>query len=61
VKFDIAEDDIPLPVRALEHYAAYLEATERPDDRYVALAEELKRKKPEPEFARPAKAAKRWA
>ena len=27
VKLDIAEDDIPLLVRALEHYAAYLEAT----------------------------------
>lgn len=44
VKLDIAEDDIPLVIRALEHYAAYLEATKRPDDRYVALAEELKRK-----------------
>jgi len=29
VKLDIAEDDIPLLVRVLEHYAAYLEATKR--------------------------------
>ena len=27
VKPDIDEDDLPLLVRALEHYAAYLEAT----------------------------------
>jgi len=26
VKLEIADDDIPLMVRALEHYAAYLEA-----------------------------------
>jgi len=59
VKVDIAEDDIPLLVRALEHYAAYLEATKRPDDRYVALAEELKRKQPQAESAKPEKSAKR--
>jgi hypothetical protein len=61
VKLQIAEDDIPLLVRALEHYAAYLEATKRPDDRYLALAEELKRKKPRAEVARPEKSAKRRA
>jgi hypothetical protein len=61
VKFDIAEDDIPLLVRTLEHYAAYLEATKRPDDRYLALAEELKRKQPEAEVARAAKHTKRRA
>ena len=35
MKLDLAEDDIPLLVRALEHYGAYLEATKRPDDRYL--------------------------
>lgn len=29
VKLDIADDDIPLLIRALEHYAAYLEASKR--------------------------------
>ena len=29
VKLEIGEDDIPLLVRTLEHYAAYLEATKR--------------------------------
>jgi hypothetical protein len=58
VKLEIAEDDIPLLVRALKHYAAYLEATKRPDERYVALAEELKRKQPQAESAKPEKSAK---
>jgi len=61
VKLDIAEDDIPFLVRALEHYAAYLEATKRADERYLALAEELKRKQPQAEVARPEKSAKRQA
>jgi hypothetical protein len=61
VKLDIANDDVPILVRALEHYAAYLEATKRSDDRYLALAEELKRKQPQDESARPEKSAKRRA
>ena len=61
MKLDIPDDEIPLLVRALEHYAAYLEATKRPDDRYLALAEQLKRKQPEAEVARTEKAAKRQA
>lgn len=61
MKLDIAEDDIPLLIRALEHYAAYLEATKRPDQRYLALAEELKRKQPETQDARAEKSAKRRA
>ena len=39
------EDDLPLLPRALEHYAADLEAPKRPDARYLALAEELKRER----------------
>jgi hypothetical protein len=46
---------------ALEHYTAYLEATKRADTRYHALAEELKRKQPKAEVARPEKSAKRRA
>jgi hypothetical protein len=45
----------------MEHYAAYLEATKRADERYLALAEELKRKQPQAEVARPEKSAKRRA
>ena len=61
VKLEITDDDIPLLVRALEHYAAYLEATKRPDERYVSLAEELKRKQPQAEVVKPEKHAKRRA
>jgi len=61
VKLDIAEDDIPLLLRALEHYAAYLEATKRPDERYLALSDLLKRKQPGAEVAKPEKSAKRRA
>lgn len=61
MKLDIAEDDIPLLVRALERYAAHFEATKRPDVRYLALAEQLKRKQPEAEASRPEKFAKRRA
>jgi len=61
VKLDIPDDDLPLLVRALEHYAAYLEATNRTDERILALAEELKRKRPAAEVAKPEKHAKRRA
>jgi len=61
MKVDIPDDDTPLLVRALEHYTAYLEATKRADTRYHALAEELKRKQPKAEVARPEKSAKRRA
>jgi hypothetical protein len=45
----LSEDDIPLVIRALEHYHAYLVATQRQDVRYTELAERLKRKGPERE------------
>jgi len=61
VKIDISEDDIPLLIRALEHFAAYLEASKRPDARYLELAEELKRKQPAAETAKPVKSARRRA
>jgi len=43
----LSDDDIPLVTRALEHYNAYLLATQRQDPRYLELAERLKRKPPE--------------
>jgi len=46
-----SEDDIPLVIRALEHFDAYLVATQRQDARYTKLAERLKRKGPEREEA----------
>jgi hypothetical protein len=45
----LTEDDIPLVIRALEHYQAYLVATQRDDARNTDLAERLKRKGPERE------------
>lgn len=45
----LSEDDIPLVIRALEHYDAYLVATQRRDVRYTELAHRLKRKGPERE------------
>jgi len=50
-KIDLSEDDAPLIIRALEHYHAYLAATQRQDDRYMQLAERLKRKEPASEQA----------
>ena len=43
----LSDEDIPLVTRALEHYHAYLIATQRQDPRYLELAERLKRKPPE--------------
>jgi hypothetical protein len=43
----LSDDDILLVTRALEHYNAYLLATQRHDPRYLELAERLKRKPPE--------------
>jgi hypothetical protein len=51
---ELSEDEVQLVVRALEHSAAYLIATQREDRRYQALAERLQRKGPgkvEPERA----------
>jgi hypothetical protein len=42
----ISEDQTSLIIRAVEHYAAYLRATNRDDHQYRDLAESLKRKSP---------------
>ena len=40
----IPEEQFPMVVKALEHYAYYLKATNRDDRAFRALAESLKRK-----------------
>ena len=56
---EISEDQLPLVIRAVEHYADYLKATGRDDRLYRDLAERLKRKQPEPQAV--VKKAKRRA
>jgi hypothetical protein len=61
MKIEIDDDVPPLIVRALEHYASYLKATNRDDSRYQAIAEMFKRKpaqseeQPEPRRRKSAK------
>jgi hypothetical protein len=43
----LSDDDVLLITKALEHYNAYLLATQRQDPRFLELAERLKRKPPE--------------
>jgi len=40
----IADDLAPLVVRALEHYAAFMRATNRDERPYLDIAESLKKK-----------------
>ena len=49
MKLDLTDDDSLLLIRALEHYAAYLVATQRDGKPHLDLAERLKRKQPESE------------
>jgi hypothetical protein len=53
----ISEEQTPHIIRAVEHYAAYLRATQRDDRLYLILAESLKRKPPVPQ--REARVSKR--
>jgi hypothetical protein len=46
---NIPDERLPLIIRALEHYAAYLNATQRDDRLFRELAEGMKRKPPEQE------------
>jgi len=48
---DIPDEDIPLVIRALEHYHAYTVAKNAEDKRYRDLADRLKRKPTEREPA----------
>ena len=45
----ISEEQASNIIRAVEHYAAYLKATNRDDRQYRELAESLKRKPPVPQ------------
>ena len=49
MKLDLTDDDSLLLIRALEHYAAYLVATQRDGKPHLDLAERLKKKQPESE------------
>ena len=42
----LTEDEIPLVIRALEHYYAFTVAKQSTDERYRILAERLQPKKP---------------
>lgn len=61
MKLEMAEDDIPRLIRALEHYAAYLAGHQARGRSIACLAEKLKRKHPEAEDAGTEKSAKRRA
>jgi len=41
---NIPDDQLPMIIRALEHYADYLKATQRDDRLFRELAERMKRK-----------------
>ena len=45
----ISEEQASNIIRAVEHYAAYLKATNRDDRQYRELAESLKRRPPVPQ------------
>jgi hypothetical protein len=45
IKLAISDDEAPLIVKALDHYASYLKATNRTDSRYEQIAERRKRKR----------------
>ena len=45
----ISEEQASNIIRAVEHYGAYLKATNRDDRQYCELAESLKRKPPVPQ------------
>ena len=49
---EISDEEVELVARALEHYHAYLIATQREDGRYQVLAERLQRKGPGKEEAK---------
>ena len=43
---EIDDESLPLVIRALEHYGAYLKSTNRDGAPYENLADSLKRKEP---------------
>lgn len=57
---ELPDDDIPLVVRALQHYADYLRATNRDGGPFLRIAEGLLKKEPQSETGKKS-AAKRKA
>lgn len=49
----IPDEKLPLVIQSLDHFGAYLRVTNRNAQLYLELAEELKRKGPEREEAKP--------
>jgi hypothetical protein len=49
----IPDEKVPLLIQSLEHYGDYLRVTNRNPEPYLNLAEELKRKGPDKEEAKP--------
>lgn len=47
----IPDDDLPLIVRALEHYADYMRATQRDERPFLDIVARLQRKQPAKEHA----------
>jgi hypothetical protein len=61
MKLDIADDDLELILKALDHYHAYTVARNAEDKRYQDLSDRLKRKPTERVDGQQAKPAKRRA
>jgi hypothetical protein len=61
MKLDLPDDYVPLLIRALVHYSAYLQATQRHDSRLQDMTEMLKRKGPGSEKTAEEKPTKRKA
>jgi hypothetical protein len=56
---NIPDDQLPPIIRALEHYADYLKATQRDDRFFREIADHMKRKEPEQQRTEPARRKKR--
>jgi hypothetical protein len=56
---NIPDDQLPLIIRALEHYADYLKATQRDDRFFREIADRMKRKEPEQQQMESARREKR--
>lgn len=55
----LSDEDLPLIVKGLEQYNAYLVATKREDGRYQELLDRLQRKQPERETGNNKEASKK--
>jgi hypothetical protein len=53
MKMEVPDEYLPLVAAALDHYGAYLRATQRDDRRYQEAADWFKKKQPAPETRGP--------